>query len=157
MAKSLEELPTQFEVMMKQFAGFQNMMQNSLDSLNAMGAWQVSADKAFADLRERADGATTSLVDVSKRVDLAASRMDSLETRLTMALAAASIQHGTRVVDLNLALGSSSSSLAKDGEQPMGPGEHCGDVLGPRPQDIYKGMFPLPNLHQLFSMMIRLS
>ena len=76
---------------MKQFMGFQNMMQNSLDSLNAMGAWQVFMDKAFTDLRERADGATTSLVNISKQVDLAVSRMDSLETRLVMASATAPI------------------------------------------------------------------
>lgn len=83
----MEELATQLETMMKQFSGFQNMMQNSLDSLNAMGSWQTSADQVFGELRQKADGAATSLEAVSKRVDLVASRMDALEARLTMASA----------------------------------------------------------------------
>ncbi|CAD6222998.1 unnamed protein product [Miscanthus lutarioriparius] len=45
MAKNVEELAVKFELMMKQFSGFQNMMKDSLDSLNAMGSWQISADK----------------------------------------------------------------------------------------------------------------
>lgn len=148
MAKSVEELSKQFEVMKKQFAGFQNMMQNSLDSLNAMGSWQTSANKAFGELREQAVNAMSSLDAVTKRVDLAATRMDSLEARLTMALVPAPqvLQAPSpRLVDLNLAPGSSSSSPAKDGEQPMGPGEHYGRFLGPRLQDINKGTLPNPN------------
>jgi hypothetical protein len=61
------------------------MMQNSLDSLNAMGSWQTSGDKAFGELREQAMNATSSLDAVTKRVDLAATRMDSLEAWMTMA------------------------------------------------------------------------
>lgn len=80
--------------------------------------------------------------------------MDSLETWLTMAPTPAPIHHGTRIVDLNLAPGSSSISPAKDKEQPMGPGEHCGDILGPRPQDINKGMFPCLNPPLSFRMMM---
>lgn len=48
----MEDLSARFETMSKQFEGFQKMMQNTLDSLNAMGSWQSSADKAFGDLRD---------------------------------------------------------------------------------------------------------
>lgn len=78
----MEELTSQFEKMMKQFSGFQTMMQSSLDSLNALGAWQATADKAFGDLHQRVEGTTSSLEAVTKRVDLTASWMDSLEVRL---------------------------------------------------------------------------
>jgi len=136
MAKTVEELAMQFETIMKQLAGFHNMMQNSLDSLNAMGSWQTSADQAFGELRQRAEGTATSIDVVSKRVDLAASRMDALEAWLMMAPApipTAQATLGPKVVNLNLALGSSSSVPAQGEEQPMGPDEHCGRLLRPRP------------------------
>jgi hypothetical protein len=85
--------------MVKQFAGFQTMMQDSLDSLNAIGSWQSMTDKAFGDLHERADGTTTTLATIMKLVDLAASRVDSLETRLMMAPTTALLPQGaTKVV-----------------------------------------------------------
>ena len=83
MAQSMEDLSTRFETMSKQFEGFQKMMQNTLDSLNAMGSWQASTDKVFGDLRERAEGTKASLDAVSTRIDFAASRVDSLEARIT--------------------------------------------------------------------------
>jgi hypothetical protein len=46
----VEDLAAKFEVMAKQFTGFQTMMQSTLDSLNAIGSSQVSADKVFGDL-----------------------------------------------------------------------------------------------------------
>lgn len=46
---------------------------------------------------------------------------------------------GPKLVDLNLAPGSFSSGHARDEEQPTGPGEHCGGLLGPQPQDSAKG------------------
>ena len=61
MAKNVEELAVKFELMMKQFSGFQNMMKDSLDSLNAMGSWQISADKVFSELCEKAKGTTPTL------------------------------------------------------------------------------------------------
>lgn len=117
MAKSLEELSVQLEKMVKQFTGFQTMMQDSLDSLNAMGSWQSTVDKAFGDLRERADGTVATLAAITKRIDLAASRVDSQETWLTMAPTTAPLPHGTtKVVDLNLDPGTSTSSPARDRE-----------------------------------------
>ena len=140
------EVSTQFETMMKQFVGFQSMMQSSLDTLNAVGTWQAGADKVLGELLERADGAATSLAAVSKRVDLTANRVDSNEAWLTLAPAGTPLLIGLKVGDLNLPPGLSSSSSAKDGEPPVvGLGEHCGGVLGPRSQDFDKGMFPLPN------------
>lgn len=138
-----QDMAKQFETMMKQFSGFQNMMQNSLDSLNAMGSWLMSADKAFGDLRQSVEGTATSLEAISKWVDLVVSHVDSLEMRLTMAPAPISMAQATpgpKIVDLNLALGSSSCGPARGEEQPTGPDEHCGGVLRPRPQDILKGM-----------------
>jgi len=154
MAKSVEELASQFEKMMQQFAGFQSMMQSSLDSLNAMGSWQVGADKAFADLRQQAEGTTSAMDAVSKRMDLATSRMDSLETRLkAMPTPGAQAQPSpaVRQVDLNVAPRTSSCSPAGDGERADGHGEHCGGVLGPRPQDKQKGTRPDPGSCQFGS------
>ena len=94
---------------------------------------------------------TMTLEAIAKRVDLATSCMDSLETRLTMAPATTPIPQGPKLVDLNLALGLSSSSPARDGEQPTGPAKHCGGILRPRPQDIQKSMFPFPNPPPFFS------
>lgn len=137
-----------FEMMAKQFEGFQSMMQSTLDSLNLMGSWQASADKAFGDLRDRADGTKTSLDAVSSRIDIAASRVDSLEARLvTVPASTAPIPHplpALRNVNLNAAPGSLSCSPAADGERAKGHGEHCGGILGTRPQDITGGTFPIP-------------
>lgn len=77
------------------------MMQNSLDSLNAMGSWQTSADKAFEELREKVEGMATTLEAVSKWVDLAATRMDSIESRLTMAPATPQHLPSLKIMDLN--------------------------------------------------------
>lgn len=144
MAKSLEELSTQFEMMMKQFVGFQTMMQSTLDSVNSIGTWQATADNVFEELRETAEGAVTSLGAVTKRVELAASRMDALEARLTTAPTANQDQlpRVLRTMDLNTAPGSSTCSPALDGERAKGHGEHCGGILGPRPQDFNKGTYP---------------
>ena len=123
------------------------MMQSSLDSVNAMGEWQATAEQAFGDLCQRAEGASSSFEAVTKQVDLATSRMDTLEARLTMAPTTASPVHpppASRPMDLNLAPGSSSCSPARDGERPKGHGEHCGGILGPRPQDFGKGTFANP-------------
>jgi hypothetical protein len=79
-----------------------------------------------------------------KQVDLTTSRMDSLEAWLTMAPATTPIVHPppvSRPMDHNLAPESSSCSPVRDGEQPKGHGEHCGEILGPRPQNFGKGMF----------------
>jgi hypothetical protein len=117
------------------------MMQTLLDSLNAMGAWQATAD-LFGDLRQRAEGASSSLEAVTKRVDHTASRMDSLEARLTMAPATTSLLHpppGSKPIDLNLAPRSSSCSPVRDGERPKGHGKHCGGILEPRSQNFSKG------------------
>lgn len=149
----MEELSTQFEKMMKQFAGFQTMMQNSLDSLNAMGAWQATADKSLDDLRQQAHGTSSSLQAVTKRMDLAVSRMDSLETRLTTAPTAALTVHhasGGRPMDLNLAPGPSLCSPARDGERPKGHGDDCGGILGPRLQNFGKGTFAALNHSSVF-------
>jgi hypothetical protein len=147
MAKSVEELASQFEKMMQQFNGFQSMMQSSLDSLNAMGAWQVTADEAFGELRRQADGASSALQAVTKQVDLAATRMNSLEARIEKATAGPTFVHphpGSRSVDLNLAPGTSPCSPARDGERPKGHGDDCGGILGPRPQYFNKGTFVTP-------------
>jgi hypothetical protein len=99
-------------------------------------------------LRKRAEGASSSMEAVTKRVDLAASRMDSLEAWLTMAPATAPLVHpplGSRPVDLHLAPRSSSCSPARDEEWPKGHGEHCGGILVPQPQDFSKGTFATPN------------
>jgi chaperonin cofactor prefoldin len=139
MAQSVEELTAKFETMSKQFTGFQSMMQNMLDSLNGMGSSQVSANKAFGDLCDRAEGTKTSLDVVSTRIDFAASRVDSLEAWLTTAPAPAAAPiaqpaPALRNVDLNTAPRSSSCSPVMDGERAMGHDKHCGGLLGTRPQ-----------------------
>jgi len=133
MAKSLEEISTQLGLMMKQFAGFQTMMQSTMDLLDAIGTWQATADTAFDELRERAQGRSTSLEAVTRRVELAATRVDSIEARLMTAPAPPPIRPAPalRNMDLNAAPGSSSRSPARDGEQAKGHGEDCGGILGP--------------------------
>lgn len=163
MAQSVEELAARFEKMAKQFDGFQSMMQNTLDSLNSMGSWQVSADKVFGDLCDQAEGTKTSLDAVSNRIHFVASRVDSLEARLMAVLAPTAPAAPTlqpppalRNVDLNVAPESSSSSPSMDGERDKGLSEHCGGVLGTRPQVILGATFsisavtPPPRLDEAF-------
>lgn len=74
--------------------------------------------------------------------------MDSMEARLTMALALTQQKpppQAPKVVDLNTAPSSSSNSLARSQEQPIvGHGKHYGGILGGfRPQNNHQGMFPL--------------
>lgn len=45
------------------------MMKDTLDSLRGMGDWQVSADKAFGELRQQADAAVNSIGAMSRRVE----------------------------------------------------------------------------------------
>ena len=146
MAKSLEEISTQLGLMMKQFVGFQTMMQSTMDSLDAMGTWQATADAVFDEFRERAQGTTTSLEEVNKHMERATSRVDSLEARLTTPTPPIQRAPALRNMDLNVAPGSSSCSPAMDGERAKGHGEDCGGLLGPRPQDSNKGTHSVPNL-----------
>jgi septation ring formation regulator EzrA len=66
MAQSVEEVSAQLGEMMKQFAGFQKMLQSMMDSLDTIGTWQATADTAFDDLREKARGMATSLDEVTR-------------------------------------------------------------------------------------------
>lgn len=149
MSKSIEELSTQFKLMMKQFVGFQSMMRSTLDSLDAIGLWQATADSAFDELREKAEGTTTSIGAVTKRMEIVASRMDALEARLVTAPPVNLTPNPAqppivlRGMDLNMAPGSSTCSPALDGEWAKGRGEHCGGILGSRQQDYDKGTFPI--------------
>jgi hypothetical protein len=52
-------------------------------------------------------------------------------------------EHGR--MDLNTALGSSSCSPAWDRERAKGHNKECGGILGPRSQDIRKGMHHVLN------------
>jgi hypothetical protein len=112
MAQSVEEVSAQLGEMMKQFAGFQKMLQSMMDSLDTIGTWQATADTAFDDLREKARGMATSLDEVTKQVELAASCVDKIEARLTTIAMPPPI-HPTPPLgnlDLNAAPGSSSGS-----------------------------------------------
>jgi hypothetical protein len=141
MAQLVEEVSTQLGLMMKQFAGLQTMMKSTMDSLDTIGSWQATADTAFDELRDRAKGTTTSLEAVTKRVEMAVTRVDMLEARLMTTPAPPQIQPtpAFKGMDLNAAPGSSLCSPTMDGERTKGHGEDCGGVLGPRPQDITKG------------------
>jgi hypothetical protein len=136
MAQSMEDLLTRFEIMSKQFEGFRKMMQNTLDSLNAMGSWQAFMDKVFRNLHERAEGMKASLDAVYTWIDFTASRVNSLEVRMTIAPAPPSSmqpQPALRNMDLNAAPESSSCSPAMDRERAKGHGKHCGRILGLQP------------------------
>jgi hypothetical protein len=121
--------------MMKQFAGFQKMLQSTMYSLDTIGTWQATANTAFDDLRERARGTATTLGAVTKRVELAASRVNTIEARPAMMAMPPPIQPSPALgnLDLNVVPGLSSSSPSMDGERAKGHGEDCGGLLGPRP------------------------
>lgn len=55
MSKSVEDLSTQFELMSKQFAGFQTMMREALDKISGLEEWRSSADEAFDEMLQKAD------------------------------------------------------------------------------------------------------
>jgi hypothetical protein len=122
MAQSVEEVSAQLGEMVKQFVGFQKMLQSTMDSLDTIGTWQVIVDMAFDDLHEKARGTGTSLDAVTKRVELAVSHVDSIEAWLTTTVSPPPIHPSPPLgnLDLNAAPKSSSCSRAMDRERAKG-------------------------------------
>lgn len=156
--------------MAKRFTGLHEMMRQTLDSVNGMGLRQTSAETLLGDLRERAEATTTTVRDAITRIDNLVRRVDFLEvsqphaaTGRTDAVEAPQpagmtgpspgpgvlgaipptatlAPHPTRVLDMNVAPGTSSRSPVADVERPvLGHGEHCGEFQGTRAQYIIGG------------------
>lgn len=69
MSKSVEDLSTQFELMTKQFAGFQTMMRQALDKITGR---RSSADESLDSLLQKTDTVVT-------QVDQTVARLQVLE------------------------------------------------------------------------------
>jgi len=148
MAQTVEEVSGQMGEMLKQFAGLQQMLKSTMDSLEAIGTWQSTADQAFEDLRKRAQSSANTMDAMTRRMDLAATRVDAIEARLTRPTDPPPI-HPSQVLgnfDLNTAPKVFSGSSSMDGERAKVLGDDCGGVLGPRPQYDNKGKQTAPEI-----------
>lgn len=146
MADSLESLSKDFKTMSSQFAGFQHLMEKTLDKLSALESWRMGADNAFDKLIQQADQTVARIEKASSCIQHASSRIDLLESRLPPPPRAPTPQPPVPPrpppywLDLNLAPDPHARSSASMGERQEGHGGSLGGadagagILGPPPQ-----------------------
>jgi hypothetical protein len=127
MAVTIESLKATMESMANQFKGFQEMMVTSLDKLSVLEAWRVTTEESMDMLLQRS-------TETTAWMDETVARIKSLEFRPPLLPPPPPPVHWQHPhppppphpsmagIDINVALGASSSATPPRVDSPMGSG-----------------------------------